>query len=210
MDALAASKGHSSSGPSVPHFDGTSNDTLKECMSVVARYCLLNECVHMVIPTPLRGRYMSAAIEAVYNGPDFDSVQPVEPVVAFQAGPNLTYKTRLQNYQAQKAAARTIGFALSEALGPAVVAKIGNPSFGINGMTSAEIITALMLHYGAPKPEEVETLRKVIITYDRESKVACTRDQQGEARQGVPDSEGGRSRSLNGRQIDQPQSSNQD
>jgi hypothetical protein len=183
MDAIAASKGLSSQGPLVPHFDGTSNDILKEFMSVVARYCLLNDCVHMVIPASFRGRYMSAAMEALYNGPDFDSVQPVEPVVAFQAGPNLTYKLRLQNYQAQKAAARIIGFALSEALGPAVVAQIGNPSFGINGMTSAEIITALMQYYGAPKPEEVETLRKVIITYDRDSKVAINKVKHDKAYQ---------------------------
>ena len=127
---------------------------------------------------------MTATMEALYNGTEFDSVQPAEaPAAAFGVPPSLTFKTRLQNFHTQKAASRIISVALSEALGEAVIAKIGDPSYGINGMSSAEIITALMLHYGAPKPDEVEALRNIIISYGREDKVAINKTRHDKAYQ---------------------------
>jgi hypothetical protein len=164
----------------VPYFDGTRRELITDVLKAVAMYALTHKCVQLAIPAILRPQFMRPQDVATYAGPTVDTEEPAQPPIVFGAA-DLTFKARLERFLKQSQHCDELTMMLAQALGPAVIAKIGDTRHGIHGWSCMELFTALMDNYGALKDKEIVDLRAATTYYDRDAKVSINKQAQDKA-----------------------------
>jgi len=173
----------------IPFFDGTRRELITDVLKSVALYALITKCVHLAIPVDLRPQFMRPQDVATYGGPTFDTVEPAQPPLQPFGVPDLTFKARLERYLKQSLHCDELTMTLAQALGPAVIAKIGDPRHGIHGWSCMELFEALTEHYGTLKDKEIVALREATTSYDRDAKVSINKQAQDKAYLTLSDAE---------------------